>query len=269
MTTFQRIVKYCAIALAVALIAGIIGGICSAIGIAMGLRGGSAAGEMRTYTVSGDVKRLDLEIGAAALQIVPGEGFSVESNLKKLTVKETGGTLKISEEKFFFGTSYEGVTVKLTVPEGFVFEDASLETGAGTTQITALSANTLSLELGAGKTDIDSLNVTSRAKISTGTGKLTVKDGRINGLSLELGVGKLELTSQLTGKCLVDMGVGDVDITLLGSKDDYIIYLDHGIGSATVDGVSMTDGSVGSGPNHIEIDGGVGAIRINFKEQEK
>lgn len=267
MTTFQRIVKYCAVALAIALIVGIIGGICSGIGIAMGLAGGeSAAGDMRTYEVSGNVENLDLEIGAAALRIETGDRFSVESNLKKLTVKESGGTLKISEEDFFFGASYEGVTVKLTVPEGFVFEDASLETGAGTTQISALSANTLSLELGAGKTDIDSLNVTTRAKIGTGTGKLNVGGGEIHDLTMEIGVGKLEMTARLTGKSKVDMGVGGADLTLLGSKDDYAITLDHGVGSATVDGMELSGGSFGGGENRIEIDGGIGSIQINFKE---
>ena len=54
---------------------------------------------------------------------------------------------------------------------------------------------------------------------------------------------------------------------LLGSKDDYKIELDKGIGEATLEGESLKDDSVyGSGENKIDIDGGVGAINIDFAE---
>lgn len=272
MTSLQRIIKYCAVALAIFLIVSIIGGICGAIGMLSGFFGGWAAGkeaigEMRTYAVSGPVESLDMEIGAAALDIVTGDRFSVESNHKYLSVKEENHTLKISEEKIPFGFSSEGVTVVLTVPEGFVFEDASIETGAGKVDIDALCANTLSLDLGAGETVIGTLSSLTRAKINTGAGKLTVRDGQLHDLTLDHGVGKLELTGALTGSCDVDFGVGGADITLLGSREDYQIRLDKGLGDASLDGQAMSDGSTyGGGANRIEIDGGVGSIQIQFKD---
>ena len=272
MTSLQRIIKYCAVAFAIFLIVTIIGGICGAIGMLSGFFGGwvsgeNAAGEMRTYAVSGSVENLDLEIGAAALDIVTGDRFSLESNHKYLSVKEENHTLKISEEKISFGASYEGVTVVLTVPEGFVFEDASIETDAGKVDIQTLSANTLSLDLGAGKTEIGTLIAQTRAKINTGAGKLTILGGQLNDLTLDHGVGKLELTGLLTGQCEVDFGVGDADLTLLGSREDYQIKLDKGLGNATLDGESMNDGSTyGGGENRIKIDGGVGSIQIMYKD---
>ena len=267
MNTFQRIVKYCAVAFAVFLIVSIIGGICGAVGIVTGLTRGSVAGQMQTYSVSSRIESLDLDISAAALKIASGDSFSLESNHKYLTVKEDNGTLRISEKRLNFGVSSEGVTVTLTVPAGFTFEDASIETGAGKVDIAALSANTLTLELGAGETDIGSLNVRTRADISTGAGKLTIRDGRLNDLSMELGVGKLDLRARLTGECQVDFGIGDGNLTLLGSREDYRIELDKGIGDATLDGMKMADGSTyGGGANHIDIEGGIGAIRIDFEE---
>ena len=54
---------------------------------------------------------------------------------------------------------------------------------------------------------------------------------------------------------------------LLGSKDDYKIELDKGVGEARLDGESMRDDSVhGSGENFIQIDGGIGEINIEFSE---
>ena len=44
--------------------------------------------------------------------------------------------------------------------------------------------------------------------------------------------------------------------------------MDKGVGDATVDGESISDDSVyGSGSNVIDIDGGIGSIHINFKEE--
>lgn len=269
MTSLQRVIKYCAVAFAAFLIVAIIGGICTAAGVVIGLldRDKDIAGPMQTYEISGQIENLDLEIGAAELQIVSGDRFLVESNHKYLTVAEEKGTLKISEKKAFLGTSSKGVTVVLTVPGSFVFEDADIETGAGKVSISALSANTLSLDLGAGKTEIGNLNVLTRGSISTGAGEVIIRGGVLHDLSVDHGVGRLELTGRLVGDCGIDFGVGDAELNLLGSREDYRIKLDKGLGNATLDGEAMTDGSTyGSGDNRIDIDGGVGAIRIRFRE---
>ena len=269
MTPFQRTVKYLAVAFAIFLIISIISGILGAIGMVFGLAGGSSAGEMRTIPVSQNIHRLDLEISASTLRIVPGDRFCLESNLKDLNVREDNGTLKISEDRVDLVHSPENLSLTLTVPEGFVFEEADLDTGAGKVEISALSAHKLSLELGAGATEIDGLRADKHAEISTGAGKLTIRNGDLNNLSMDLGVGKVEFTGKLTGSSDVEFGVGESEITLLGSRDDYEIRLDKGLGSATLDGEDMHDGGVyGTGANRVDVEGGVGSIRIRFSESD-
>lgn len=267
MTTLQRIIKYCAVAFGVFLTVSIIGGICGALGMVSVFFDGNVVGETKTYAVDSEIESLDVEISAAALEIVKGDRFSVESNHKYLTVREENGTLSIAEEKTVFGGSSGGVRVVLTVPDGFVFEDASISAGAGKVDIAVLSANTLTLDLGAGATEIGCLNVQTRSKVNSGTGKLTIRDGELHDLSMDIGVGKLELTGKLTGRCTVDYGIGDAELHLLGNKEDYQIELDKGVGGATLDGKNMTDDSVyGVGENRIEIDGGVGSLCIRFEK---
>lgn len=272
MTTLQKIIKYCALAFAIFLVVSITSGICGALGIVSGIldgnngKDGDAVGETKTYTVSSEIENLDIEISAAALEIVTGDSFSVESNHKYLSVTEKNGTLRIEEEKTIFGVSSNGVMVVLTVPEGFVFEDISISAGAGKVSIAALAANTLTLDLGAGATEIDWLNIQTRAKINSGTGKLTISNGELHDLSMDIGVGKLELTGKLTGRCSVDYGIGDAELTLRGNKEDYQIEIDKGVGGATLAGKSMSDDSIyGSGANRIDIDGGIGSINIEFE----
>ncbi|MDD6478721.1 MAG: hypothetical protein PUF48_02765 [Oscillospiraceae bacterium] len=53
----------------------------------------------------------------------------------------------------------------------------------------------------------------------------------------------------------------------MGSREDYKIEIDKGIGEAKLEGESMKDDSVyGWGESRIEIDGGIGAIYIEFAE---
>ena len=82
-----------------------------------------------------------------------------------------------------------------------------------------------------------------------------------------MGVGELTLKSRIEGKSELDYGIGETELTLLGSREEYKIEIDKGIGEAKLAGESMRDDSVyGAGENRIEIDGGIGAIKIVFSE---
>lgn len=267
MTTFQKVVKYCAVAFALFLIVSIIAGICGAVRTVSLLLDGNtnAAGEMRTFTVGSDIESLEIDIGAADLKIVSGDEFSLESNHKYLKVKEKNGTLVISEERKSLITTYDGVSAVLTVPKDFEFKKAEISAGAGKLTVDTLTANTVDLDLGAGAAEIGCLNVPGDGEIDGGTGKLVIRDGELNNTDMDIGVGKLELTGRLTGDCSMDYGVGGAQLVLLGNKDDYQIRIDKGLGSATLDGEKLNDDSVfGDGENRIDIDGGVGAVDIRF-----
>ena len=67
----------------------------------------------------------------------------------------------------------------------------------------------------------------------------------------------------------MDLGVGESNITLIGSKEDYKLDLEKGLGNISVDGANVSDyGSSGNGTNKVEINGGVGSINVEFKESE-
>ena len=268
MTTFQKVIKYLAVALAIFLCVTIFGGILTALsGISFLFSGkdSEAVGEMQSYSVDGEISSLSVDLSGAELVIKTGDQFLVESNHKYISVKTEKGKLTVKETKKLFAHSPEGVTVKITVPEGFVFDEAAIETGAGTVEISALSCDDLELSLGAGKVDIRNLTANTRAEIDGGAGEVTIDGGKLCNLKLDMGVGKLTLKSRLEGKSTLNCGVGETNLTLLGSRDDYTIRLDKGIGEAKLEGEAMSDDAVyGSGDNRVDIDSGVGAVRIKF-----
>ena len=266
MTTFQKTVKYVAMTFAVFLAVSIIGGVLSMFGLFGGLFGGDAVSEdVKTYTISSDINVLDVKINAADFQIKQSEAFSVESNLKHLTVEDKDGVLTIKETKKF-GSTYTGAILTLYIPANTVFEKANIVTGAGRFTVDCLSADNMNFELGAGEVTINSLVATKSADIEGGAGKITIADGTLHNLDLEMGVGQLNLTAALTGDCNLDSGIGEMNITLLGNKDDYKLVLEKGIGNISVDGDSISGNSnIGNGTNEVEIHGGIGAINVKFK----
>ena len=269
MTTTQKIIKYLAIAFAVMLIVSIVGGIASALGAIGGIfMGGSTTGELKTYEIdaTATITELDIEIGAADLVIKQGDAYSVKSNLKKLSVEENGGVLAI-KEKTVWGGKYNGATVTVYLPANY-FERIEINTGAGRFQADSLNAHKLDLELGAGEVYIDRVSIGSCASIEGGTGKLTVAFGTICNLDLDMGVGQLNLDAELYGNNELDLGVGEANITLENYEMDiYTIDVEKGIGSITVNGEHVSDyGCFGNGQSRVQINGGIGAINLNFKE---
>lgn len=268
MTTFQKVIKYLAFIFAIFLTVSIIGGILSLFGLFGVFIGGDAVHEdLKTYAVSADIQSLEVQINVADFTIKQSESFSVESNLKYLTVEDKNGVLIIKETKKFRST-YTGAVLTLHIPADTMFEKASITTGAGRLNIDCLSAGAMNFEFGAGEVKIDTLIATSDIDIDGGAGEITVSYGALHNLDLDMGVGQLNLTSALTGESDFDLGVGASNITVIGNKNDYKLDIEKGIGSITVDGTSVSDIEwQGNGDNSIAVSGGVGAIHIKFAEK--
>lgn len=270
MSSFQKAIKYLAMALAIFLSVSIIGGIITGLtGVSYLISGrdSEAVGEMQVYPIDGEISSLSLSLSGAELKIKTSDKFSVESNHKYISVSTDNGQLCINETKIPFSVYPRGLTVILNIPDGFVFDDATVETGAGEVKIDSLSADILKLSLGAGEAEIRNLTANSRADIDGGAGELDIYGGLLRNLSLDMGVGELTLKSRIEGQSRLDYGIGETNLTLSGSREDYSIKIDKGIGEATLAGESLRDGSAyGAGENRIEIDGGIGAIHIEFSE---
>lgn len=266
MTTFQKVIKYLALSLAIFLTVSIIGGF---LGVFSLFGGDAVAEDVTIYTVSSDISSLNMKINAADLTIKQGDHFSVESNLKYLTVEDENGILTVKETKKF-GSTYTGAVLTLYIPAGTVFENVNITTGAGRLTVDYLSANSMKFELGAGEVTMDTLIAASDADIDGGAGKITISGGALHNLDLDMGVGQLNLTSALTGKSDFDLGIGESNITIIGNKDDYKLDIEKGIGNITVDGKGVSNiKNQGNGNNSVEVSGGIGAINLNFEEPDR
>ena len=262
MTTFQKVIKYLAMAFAIFLTVGIIGSVLSIVGL---FSGDAVNEEIKSYKISSEITELEVKINAADFTIKQGEAFSMESNLKHLTVEDKNGVLNIKETKKF-GSIYNDAKLILYIPKDSSFEKANIVTGAGKLTVEHLSADTMNFELGAGEVKIDTLIATLNADIDGGAGKLTISGGALHNLDLDMGIGQLNLTSALSGESELDLGVGESNITVSGNRDDYKLDIEKGIGSITLDGKEVSNiKDKGNGNNTIDVSGGIGSINLKFK----
>ena len=260
------------------IIALILGGVFGALGFFGGIfdegadknsAANTAVGDMKSYEIYSDIYKLDIEIGAADFKIEQGESFSVESNLKNLRVTEEQGCLYLEEAtrrgKISTGVSYEDAVLTIFIPEKAEFREIELSCGAGRLTIDRLVSESLEFELGAGEVSIGELTATKGADIKGGAGSITISGGMLCNLDLEMGMGQVNLTSALKGECELQSGLGEANIRLLGSRDDYSVRIEKGIGSIFVDGENITDGKIfGNGENRVAVEGGIGAINLEF-----
>lgn len=224
--------------------------------------------ESKTYEITSEIHSLEIRINAAEFTIERADSFSVVSNLKHLSVSEKDGVLTIVDE-WKGNQTYTDAMLTLTIPADGVFEDISITTGAAKLTADALAGNDVMLILGAGDVNIKSLDAYSHADIKGGAGKITIAGGTLNDLDFEMGMGELDLTACLRGENDFALGVGESNITLIGSKDDYTVDIEKGLGSITVDGQPVSDyNSSGSGQTDVEIEGGIGAIHLNYREAD-
>ena len=275
MTTVQKVIKYLATAFAVFLIITIISAILSG-GYALL----SALGLIHTNkdivtenlkVISKEVKEvttLKIDLAYTNLDIKTGDDFKVETNNSNITFEENNGSVKIKEEnRNWLKNDNISSNLIICIPEDMIaIDETKIQTGAGKINIEKLNTQSLYLELGAGDVYIENVIATGETKIDGGVGKTELKYCEINNLKANLGMGEFTFSGKLTGKSEIDSGVGAINIDLIDNKNNYKIDVSKGLGNVTLDGQKLeTDRVYGIGENYLDIDGGIGEIKIDFE----
>ena len=269
MRSLHYIVKYAAIALAVLLVVGVLAGVIHLLSYLLPVLSPNVTGEFKTYEIRNEITALKIEVHLVDLEILTATdgSFRVESNCKDLTVSENENELFIKDKKRFFLSGKGKAVLKLLIPEGTVFDEVDISTGAGKTNLENLRAKVIDMNFGAGKVVMQNVFSTDNALIDAGVGKLSIRKSQFNNLELDMGVGDLDFSGTLLGRNVFKLGVGSSQIDLTGSLDDYRVHVEKGIGTVYVGGNNVkNDTQLGQGDTELFCEGGVGSIKINFTE---
>ena len=275
MTTAQKVIKYLATAFAVFLIITIISAILSggyALLSALGLiHTNKDIVTKNLKVISKEVKEvttLKIDLAYTNLDIKTGDDFKVETNNSNITFEENNGSVKIKEEnRNWLKNDNISSNLIICIPEDMIaIDETKIQTGAGKINIEKLNTQSLYLELGAGDVYIENVIATGETKIDGGVGKTELKYCEINNLKANLGMGEFTFSGKLTGKSEIDSGIGAINIDLIDNKNNYKIDVSKGLGIVTLDGQKLeTDRVYGIGENYLDIDGGIGEIKIDFE----
>lgn len=273
MTTAQKVIKYLALALAAFIIINIVSACFFGLflfGSMLGLTSGEEIGDMVEESMSIHLEEsvyLDVDLEFSSLEIrwadEREQNLLIEKNNKEIVCTQQENKISIVDKEANWFARNDERKVIVYLPIDIKLEKVTIQAGAGTIYIEEMETNELELEIGAGTVEIENLQVLQKAKIEGGAGKTDILNGKIHKLDLDAGIGKFYLRAALTGYNKINMGIGKLDLELLGNEEEYSIKADKGIGSVTLNGEELSaDREYGSGQNTIDIDGGIGSISV-------
>lgn len=264
----QKIIKYLGIAFAICLVFTIISSIMFSVSTLTNIFDDkeSIHENLESLKLSSNAVVLNIDVDSTNLTIKTGKEFEVRTNSEYIESKQEGNQLDINEVDHNWFFEHDDNDLVVYVPQEYVFDAVSINSGAGKITIESLNTKHLFLDLGAGKATIDQLIATEKVQIDSGAGKFTIKNGELNNLKMSMGAGKVSVKSKIYGNSEINCGIGAVNIDLIGNESDYKVAIDEGIGSFKVNGFTKYGDDYGSGNQHVNVDGGIGSVSINLVE---
>ncbi|NMA50880.1 MAG: DUF4097 family beta strand repeat protein [Mollicutes bacterium] len=221
--------------------------------------------KMQSFEIDKDILEIDIELENTELMILEGEKIKIETNNQNINIKQKDNKLSVEEKHSNALKLIKGNVLKLTVPKDYVFKEVEIEAGAGKVKIDYLLTEDLELDLGAGKVDIKNIVTYDNTQIDGGAGSLKIDNCTFKDLELKLGLGTLFFTGNLEGDSSIECGVGSSNIKLYGTKNDYELDIDIGLGDFKVENQVIKKSTIiGNGKRKIDINGSLGSINIEF-----
>ena len=207
------------------------------------------------YQLKYQPAKLDIELKYDDLILEEGDSFCVrvyDDSGKNVTVKESSDTLKVKSTKKLS----KNRKVCISYPEDVKLQELEIEMGAGTVYLNRdIETEKLSVEMGAGEFESKNPVTAREADLEIGTGSMTFAD----------------LSARKTdGEC----GLGELDLTLTGTQEDYNYDLECGVGNLDVgsesySGLGREDHISNTGADRkLELECGMGNVSVSFSGKE-
>ncbi len=224
-----------------------------------------------------EVSTLDIEAGGCMFQTAksPDGSFYVEaSDTGRFQAYLENGILYIrvtaGSRRWIGWGNMETCQVRLYVPEGYRFQEAEIELGAGILEFQELNADQAFLRVGAGEIKVDGLTADS-LKTEVGMGRIELYRLNVKGLEAEIGMGELAVRGTLDGNADIECSMGNVDMELTGRQEDFNFELSGAMGSIGLEssrynGLGMTRSIDNGAGKKIDAECSAGNITISFTD---
>lgn len=146
-----------------------------------------------------------------------------------------------------------------------------ISVGAGVCEAKGFEAETINLLVGAGQLKTDGLRAKT-AVLEIGVGEMIAQNVDVNQLmQVELDMGNAEVTGKITGQLDAECSLGNLNMRLAGSEDDYGFEVDCGMGEVRIgshhySGLSDSRSWNSDRKNHVKLDCEMGNATITFED---
>lgn len=222
--------------------------------------------EMQTFTSQEDDDKLELEISAGSVEVTyhDEENFEIiypESYRYGYNVTEIRGKIIVSPKSHFgiwFGwNKIPAMTVK--IPRGKVI-DFSLHMSAGSAEVASGEFTDFKISMSAGTANVGDVKCNNfTAKLSAGT--VTVKSVETDRTEVKLSAGSATFNGVKCGDITVHLSAGAVNLSVIGSKDDYNISVDKSAGSCNVGSQINVQSD-----KRLSVDLSAGTVNVSFTD---
>ena len=219
-----------------------------------------------------DATRLKIELGGCALEILNSQDGSTKvatENVGKFQAYQDGKELCIRATRKAKENA-ENCKITLYLPEGYVWEEADIEVGAGYIEISQMYAKELELEVGAGKITAAAITA-EKLSLSVGAGEIRMTDAQAANLEASVGMGNLNYQGTVSGSMEAECSMGNMTIQLTGKETDYDYEIECVAGSIYL-GEKQYSGAVkeqtisnGTG-RKADLECSMGNIKVSFTD---
>ena len=234
MTEMQKIIKYCALALAIFLIFIIVTTIAN-VGYNIlektDLINNSNSKLLKNNIVisnnESEIREIDIDIKSSNIILKTAKNFKVETNNKDIKYSYEDGKVLIKQNninKWYFNKNNNSKLIF------YIPSEISLE----------------------------------KININNNVGDVKIDFEKISNLNIDLDVGDIFVKSMLSGKNTIKSNIGDINLELLLKQEDYKFEFDKDIGEVKLNNNKIKrDTITGNSNNNLKIKTNIGDIKIN------
>ena len=226
-----------------------------------------------TKVNTGNVKYLVLQMAGCKVEVKDSEDedfYLSFENMKKVQVCQKEEMLLLRAVRATtIGEDKQEHVLRVYVPKDCKLEKAEFELGAGLMQVDYLQVKDLEMSVEAGKMSIGSL-VAEQTELSVGAGTLLIENADLKNAEMTVGAGSLSVHGKIDGNIEAECAVGNLQMELLGNKNDFNYELQCVAGSILLDGEKYSGINEGMKIDHaakknMELDCAVGNVKIEFE----
>ena len=201
-----------------------------------------------------------------------GECFRVEADgMRKFQGYVEGGTMEIRGTSKVSSNSEGnlGGSICLYVPEGYYFENTSLDLGAGSLSVEELQTGALEANVGAGKMTFEKLEA-DQVELDCGAGQMTVEELSSRVAEVSVGMGSVRLNGDVTERLDGECSMGELKLTLAGTQTDFNYDLSCGMGELKVgddsyNGLAQEKQINNNAAKNMELECAMGSVVVEFE----